>query len=382
MNILYSLDNYDHDTGGAGLAARALAQRLAALGHHVEVLQRGGGVTRYDDGPVRVHTRPLPRSWLFRDRDLDTLRWNEAWRPMLEDYLSRHCPDLVLTQNRLLVSTVDVSRARNIPVVVFVHAYSMFCLEAFVSRDPLSDCDRRCSQCLPWWSRLRYGWVQRNLDEYERAIRAAQLVVANSRYMQDVIRRFYGLEAEVVYPTADLEPCGGDAALRQSVLFVKPQQVKGLPIFLEIARRMPGTRFLVAGSPSWRGGLRLRCRPNVERLGWVADMQSVYARSRVVLGPSIWPEPFGRVFVEAGACGVPAVASRRGGIPEAVGEGGILIDDVFDVSRWVGALRQLDDPAAFAACSARAREHARRFAPDTVMRQFTEAVRRTLGIAL
>ena len=246
MNLLFALDNYDHGTGGAEMSARALARQLAARGHQVQVLQRGDAIGSYDDGAVRVHTRPLPAARLFRDADRDTLRWNGLWRPFLEDFLAGQPVDLVLTQNRLLYSTVEVATDRGIPVVVFVRAFSMFCPTQFRARDALRECDRQCRQCLPWRLRLKYDTVRRNLEQYERGLRKAPLLVANSRYMQAVIRRFYDIPSEVVYPTVDLERYRGNGSARDSVLFVKPQYVKGLPIFLDLAARMPHTHFLVA----------------------------------------------------------------------------------------------------------------------------------------
>jgi glycosyltransferase involved in cell wall biosynthesis len=51
-------------------------------------------------------------------------------------------------------------------------------------------------------------------------------------------------------------------------------------------------------------------------LGWEADMAALYPALDVLAVPSLYPEPFGRVSVEAQAAAVPVVSSLAGGLPE------------------------------------------------------------------
>lgn len=382
MKILFSLDNYDHGTGGAEMSIQTLAHQLATRGHKVQVLQRNETVGTYDDGPIRVHTYPLPLPRFIRDRDRDTIRWNRQWRQILVEFLNEYPTDLVITQNRLLCSTVDVTAKRHIPVVVFVRDYSMFCPTDFRSHEALHECDRRCKECLPWRLRLKYSSIRGTLEQYEEALRKATLLIANSNYMREVIRRFSDIEAEIVYPAIDLQRYQADTSQGDSVLFVKPQYVKGLPIFVQVASRMPDTHFVVAGKTRRHAWMKLRHLNNVDCMGWVKDMKGAYGRARLLIGPSIWPEPFGRVFVEAAASGIPSVASARGGIAEAVGGGGILIDDIFDINRWVGALRQFEDPDTHAAYAENARENARSFTAQASLEQFIQSLRKVTGLEL
>ncbi|HSC28358.1 MAG TPA: glycosyltransferase family 4 protein [Vicinamibacterales bacterium] len=74
-----------------------------------------------------------------------------------------------------------------------------------------------------------------------------------------------------------------------------------------------------------------------------------------------WREQFGRMLIEAMACGVPVVASRSGEVPHVVGDGGMLVSES-DTAAWTVALESLlADPALRRELAAgglrRAREH-------------------------
>ncbi|QSQ22280.1 glycosyltransferase family 4 protein [Pyxidicoccus parkwayensis] len=78
--------------------------------------------------------------------------------------------------------------------------------------------------------------------------------------------------------------------------------------------------------------------------GWTADMRPLYAAMDVLAVPSEWLEPFGRVSIEAQACGVPVLASRIGGLPETIREGetGFLFPPG-DEAAWRDALATAAD---------------------------------------
>ena len=76
------------------------------------------------------------------------------------------------------------------------------------------------------------------------------------------------------------------------------------------------------------------------------EMPGLYALADLFVCPSEWDEPFGTVNVEAMAAGTPVVASRVGGIPEAVtdGETGLLVPPA-DPPALAAALGALIDDA-------------------------------------
>ena len=51
---------------------------------------------------------------------------------------------------------------------------------------------------------------------------------------------------------------------------------------------------------------------------WSADIQAIYTALDVLVVPSEYAEPFGRVSVEAQACGTPVICSDAGGLPETL----------------------------------------------------------------
>ncbi|AMO66978.1 glycosyltransferase family 4 protein [Zhongshania aliphaticivorans] len=77
----------------------------------------------------------------------------------------------------------------------------------------------------------------------------------------------------------------------------------------------------------------------VELIPFVDSVGDVYKSIDILLVPSLQPEPFGRVAVEAMSLGVPVVASDAGGLQDIVkhGESGYLVEPA-DVEKFVVAI--------------------------------------------
>jgi glycosyltransferase involved in cell wall biosynthesis len=109
---------------------------------------------------------------------------------------------------------------------------------------------------------------------------------------------------------------------------------KGVDILIKafalLIADQPNLELLIAGKPLIQNqeylqslkqlAIELEIETHVHFLGHVNDTVSLYQASDVVVLPSIWSEPFGKVVIEAMACGTPVVASRVGGIPEILSE--------------------------------------------------------------
>ena len=78
--------------------------------------------------------------------------------------------------------------------------------------------------------------------------------------------------------------------------------------------------------------------------GWVHDVHPYYKAISVLAFPSKLPETFGRVAVEAQACGVPVLGSDIGGVPETLQPDvtGFLLPPG-DVNAWRDAILKMAD---------------------------------------
>jgi glycosyltransferase involved in cell wall biosynthesis len=129
---------------------------------------------------------------------------------------------------------------------------------------------------------------------------------------------------------------------------------KGGELFRRLAEQMPDATFLGVtggyGPQQDMSGL-----PNVDVLPHVPNSEmreQVWSRTRVLLVPSAY-ESWGRVASEALCSGIPVIATPTPGLVENLGDAGIFIDRA-DTDGWIGAIRRLQEPAAYQAARGRA----------------------------
>ncbi len=154
----------------------------------------------------------------------------------------------------------------------------------------------------------------------ELIARAAGVVVIG-RHMQGYVETHAGCRAEIIHPpmygAGPFRECGSFD--NEFVTLINPCEVKGISIFLALARRLPNVAF--AALPGWgttsADRQALEALPNVTLLPNCRDIEEVLARTRLLLMPSLWYEGFGLIVMEAMLRGVPVVASDCGGLQEA-----------------------------------------------------------------
>jgi glycosyltransferase involved in cell wall biosynthesis len=307
MKILLTMNiPYFPARGGADKGSRRLAEELAGRGHQVEVvvpalgtparLTRGEVRDRLAELGVTVAEEAGADRYRLRGVGVYALPDASSLRGFLMERIRSGQPDRVLVasedpSHNLLAAALAIDASR---VVYLVHT------PAF----------------LPFGPHAFFPSAAR-----AELLRQVAAVVAVSEFAAGYVRVFGGLPA-----TAFHLPAYGPGPFRQLgrcdrgfVTLVNPCALKGLPIFLGLARALPRVRF--AAVPTW-GTTRadraaLAALPNVTLLAPEEDFERILGRTRVLLMPSLVMEGFGIAAVEAMLRGVPVLASDLGGLAEA-----------------------------------------------------------------
>ncbi len=175
--------------------------------------------------------------------------------------------------------------------------------------------------------------------------------IANSQFVQERIRRYYGRDSEIIYPPVDTEFFTPSSDRRREEFYLAAGALvpyKRIDKVIEAFNKL-GRRLVVAGDGPELNRLRKTAQTNIEFRGWVTDeeLRRLYRSARALVTAA--REDFGIVVVEAQACGCPVVALSRGGSLETVRDGinGILFAEqqVDDIVRAIRRFETMTWPA-------------------------------------
>jgi len=199
----------------------------------------------------------------------------------------------------------------------------------------------------------------------------------------------FGVAPEIFAPQAREQSAGGDFVVGYAGRLV-PE--KGCDLLLEAMAGLDGAwRLVMLGAGPERECLealahRLEVADRVSFSDWIPALQlpAFYRTLDAFVLPSRsrpnWVEQFGRVLIEAMACGVPVVGSDCGEIPYVIGDAGLIFaeDDIAGLRECLVRLARDANLRAGLAQSGRERVLAR-FTQARVAAQTVEVYRELIG---
>jgi glycosyltransferase involved in cell wall biosynthesis len=324
--------------GGVGAHVLESAALLARAGVDVQVL---AAQVVSEERPPGVVVAREPE---LMERGTDVMR-------RLSSVLA-HEPDIVHLHQVDEPEIVEAVRERA-AVVMSAHGYTA-CTSGVHYFGPGEGCTRHhgpgCVVHLPRCAHVRnptslprrYRAATRGLSALQRADLAVSYSSAVDRHLsvngvrhRAIVPYFPTVPADL----AGVSPIDREGAPAASspprVLFVgRVVAAKGAGVLLRAAREVSDAEFVIAGSgrqlPAMRKlAQRLGLAERVRFAGWLGprELASELRGAAVAVVPSVWPEPFGIVGIEAHAAGVPVIASATGGISDWLDDGvnGLLV---------------------------------------------------------
>lgn len=369
MKILYAGQSILNFSGGGEISASLFLKELGKK-HNIFVLGIGSKTKEEFNKdnikfyeyliPSYIKSKILPSNFLLEN----------YFKKIISEKIKIIKPNLIIFQNPGCVDFKNISK--NTKIIIFIRSLDWYAIE------------NQSSGLIKKIFNLPFFLIRHIRNK--KFLKNTDLIFTNSYFMQKELKRIMDVSSQVIYPFIDIEKYKTDVVFDEQkyITFINLNFHKGGDIALKIAKALPKQKFLFieGNNPDKKLILKIAKLKNIKNVKWVKNMKEIYKLTRLLLMPSVWDEPFGRLPIEAGINGIPVIASSRGGLPESVGDGGILIKNLFDIDEWLKAIKKLDNKDEYKNLSLRAINNAKKFDFKINFEKFKEIVNKQIQIKL
>jgi len=344
VKILMLADDYPPLSRGGGRSVQLLSRELSRRGYEVIVCTKGHqDLPKYEqEDSVKIHRvqgffHRIP--FIYRGFHPPTKDWIIARR--LRRIIQEERPDVIHAHGRMLYSTIALKRDPKIPLLATPRDYGFLCPKGRLLTSENVLCDepftKNCIVCAKDTlglakSLVAYYWIRRN----RKKLKSVDKFTAISSFLRQVHMKHLGLsDKDIVMtpnfysPQAESESQTKMGLPEDFILFVGALAPhKGVDLLIEAYYKLNAkTKLVVIGQKHTH--YRYESTEDIlviEGAPHDAVMQAM-SQCRFAVFPSVWPEPFGRVVLEAMSQKRTVIASRIGGFKDIVvdGETGIFV---------------------------------------------------------
>lgn len=209
--------------------------------------------------------------------------------------------------------------------------------------------------------KLTIGWPGEN------ELESVDFIIANSEFLKSkYLNVFPNKKIYVVYPL--LSTCNAFSTYPSQIskiMMVGKTEDKGYSIFERLASKFNTLEFHVMGALPG-SSVEVMTKKNLYLHGWINNPIEFIDNMDLVLVPSQWEEPFGRISLEALSRKKFVLVSDRGGLPETVNDERLLVVSFCDLHSWEERINQLiNDRVSFEGAMNRACKATSKFELNT-----------------
>jgi glycosyltransferase involved in cell wall biosynthesis len=330
--------------GGVGKRILEISKELSMLGVEVHIITMNNKENTLEAGEdypnLHIHKvpffslpylppRPVPNLYIFNL--LSYLKFRKLNK--------KYCFDFVEAQQN---NCTLLHILKHVPIITVVHGCTYVYLKKGYVKGLLN---------------YPLSYIQGLIEGFEA--RRSDLVVSVSEYVKRELIECHRVDPEniaVVYNGVDPDSCNHKKNRDIQILAVGSlMKFKGFFFLLEamkeIVKKIPEAKLLIVGRGPEERRLKTFCEENsltdnVYFKDWTSteELNKLYSACGVFVHAPEY-EAFGMVVLEAMACGAAVVTSAAGGIPEVVGDAGIVLEDSNANNIASAVLNLLEDKA-------------------------------------
>lgn len=383
---------YPEIVGGAEYSVKMLAEKLVQEGHTVRVLCTGKEyckevidgveVVRIKDGII-VKTADASNANVF----IKLYRWfQELWcisnKDILQKELNDFEPEVIHSNGLYDISPIiwKLAKNRGIRVVHTLRDYFLMCPRVSLT------CSRTSSTCQkPTFLCKLYRSINRRNTKYVDAVTAPSSVVLNTLKADGYFKKSFGK----VVPNAteyDRKSVFDIWQARQKLVPSAPRfvylgsliKVKGVEWLIQCFRKLPNpdVELYIAGKGELEKYVKNAAIEDkrIHFVGFLDEkgVSELLKKTNVLIAPSLWEEPFGRIVLDAYKHAMPVIVSNHGALPTLISKGknGIIVDDKISDDLKNAMEFFIENPDKIAEFSRHSVEELERFSLDVQYQRF------------
>jgi len=159
----------------------------------------------------------------------------------------------------------------------------------------------------------------RRLREWDQiAGQRPDKIIANSKFVQNRIKKYWGRDSQVIYPPVEVFKGNNFENHGSFVSICRLVPYKRVDLIVKAFNKLPDKKLIIVGSGPELPRLKRMANSNIKFIGRVTDNEKSDILQGSVGFVQASREDFGISSVEAQACGVPVIAFGEGGAKETV----------------------------------------------------------------